>query len=175
MVRTTILRPTARSSPYRSSCRTFQGFLTAVLQNHARKHAVPVNLLGFKYIFPDILQPEVMQRSVAVVCLETERGRIETHWARKSFFSLPSLGILSSDGLLGSYVRFFVVPQDVKSHPTDGVLVYGMHIEGASWDHATKRLCDPRPDQMRAPAPIVHFLPENNHKPDPGEQLGVVC
>lgn len=36
-----------------------QGFLTAVLQNHARKHALPVNVLGFKYDFPDILQPEV--------------------------------------------------------------------------------------------------------------------
>lgn len=61
--------------------------------------------------------------------------------------------------------------QDAKSHPTDGVLVYGMHIEGASWDHATKRLCDPRPDQMRAPAPIVHFLPETDHESNPGEQL----
>lgn len=40
--------------------RASQGFLTAVLQNHARKHAVPVNLLGFKYDFPDIMQPEVV-------------------------------------------------------------------------------------------------------------------
>lgn len=69
---------------------------------------------------------------------------------------------------------FFVVLQDVKTHPTDGVLVYGMHIEGASWDHATKRLCDPRPDQMRAPAPMVHFLPETDHKPNPGEQLSLL-
>lgn len=36
-----------------------QGFLTAILQNHARKHAVPVNLLGFKYQFPDMEQPQV--------------------------------------------------------------------------------------------------------------------
>lgn len=62
-----------------------------------------------------------------------------------------------------------VSAQDAKSHPTNGVLVYGMFIEGASWDDATKRLCDPRPDQIRAPAPIVHFLPEVDHTPDPGE------
>ncbi|CAM9121843.1 unnamed protein product [Hapterophycus canaliculatus] len=96
-------------------CRGPQGFLTAVLQNHARKHAVPVNLLGFKHNFPDILQPE--------------------------------------------------------SHPPDGVLLYGMFIEGASWNDVTKRLCDPRPDQIRAPAPIVHFLPEIDHKPDPADYL----
>lgn len=47
---------------YHSFCRAPQGFLTAVLQNHARKHAVPVNLLGFKYDFPDIMQPEVRPR-----------------------------------------------------------------------------------------------------------------
>ncbi|CAN0537188.1 unnamed protein product, partial [Scytosiphon promiscuus] len=57
---------------------------------------------------------------------------------------------------------------DATSHPADGVLVYGMHLEGASWDHATKRLCDPRPEQMRAPAPMVHFLPETGHTPNPG-------
>eukprot|EP00903_Cladosiphon_okamuranus_P017642 g16249.t1 len=110
-----------RGNPYAFSLPAFffpQGFLTAVLQNHARKHAVPVNLLGFKYNFPDILQPEHATR-----------------------------------------------------HPADGVLVYGMHIEGASWDHATKRLCDPRPDQMRAPAPIVHFLPETDHEPNPADYV----
>lgn len=86
---------------------------------------------------------------------------------------LLALGVLSSDAVSGSYYGILlVVPQDAKSHPADGVLVYGMHIEGASWDHATKRLCDPRPDQMRAPAPIVHFLPETDHEPNPGEQLG---
>lgn len=42
-----------------SADRSPQGFLTAVLQNHARKYQVPVNLLGFKYQFPDIRQPEV--------------------------------------------------------------------------------------------------------------------
>ncbi|CAM9286047.1 unnamed protein product [Ectocarpus sp. 6 AP-2014] len=110
-----------RGNPYAFSLPAFffpQGFLTAVLQNHARKHAVPVNLLGFKYDIPDIMQPE-----------------------------------------------------EAKKHPSDGVFVYGMHIEGASWDHVTKRLCDPRPDQMWAPAPIVHFLPETDHEPNPADYI----
>ncbi|CAN0545595.1 unnamed protein product [Ectocarpus sp. 12 AP-2014] len=46
-----------------------------------------------------------------------------------------------------------------------------MHVEGASWDHTTKRLCDPRPDQMRAPAPILHFLPETDHEPNPADYI----
>ncbi|CAM9656208.1 unnamed protein product [Ascophyllum nodosum] len=54
-------------------------------------------------------------------------------------------------------------PQDLTSHPADGVMVYGMHIEGASWDHVTKRLCDPRHDQIRARAPMLHLLPETDH------------
>lgn len=60
-------------------------------------------------------------------------------------------------------------PQDATVHPSDGVLVYDLHIEGAAWDHASKCLCDPRPDQMRALAPIMHFLPETNHEHNPGE------
>lgn len=65
--------------------------------------------------------------------------------------------------------------QEVSTHPDEGVLVYGLHIEGASWDHGRKRLCDPRPDQMRAPAPIVHFVPETNHKPNPGTSTWADC
>lgn len=63
----------------------------------------------------------------------------------------------------------FFIPQDLTSHPADGVLVYGMQIEGASWDHESKRLCDPRADQMRSQAPIMHFVPETDHEANPGK------
>lgn len=139
-----------------------------------------MNLLGFKYDFPDILQPEVMPGGISLgiasrvvnidnkcgVCVSIDwRDRVGT----SSSFRWLELAVAHP-----GYVHLHMPPlplffQDAKSHPADGVLVYGMHIEGASWDHATKRLCDPRPDQMRAPAPLVHFLPETDHEPSPGE------
>lgn len=75
---------------YHSFCRAPQGFLTAVLQNHARKHEVPVNLLGFKYDFPDILQPEVTPWGVNVLVNMLENckivSRAENSETEKSHF-----------------------------------------------------------------------------------------
>lgn len=76
---------------------------------------------------------------------------------------------LSNAGMQLYDTTIFTIPQDLTSHPADGVMVYGMQIEGASWDHESKRLCDPRADQMRSQAPIMHFVPETDHELNPGK------
>ncbi|CAM9197261.1 unnamed protein product [Discosporangium mesarthrocarpum] len=110
-----------RGNPYAFSLPAFffpQGFLTAVLQNHSRKHAVPINLLSFKFEFPTL-------------------DRVE----------------------------------DATSHPEDGVLVYGMHIEGASWNASERLLQEPNPAETLASAPMVHFLPETGHVANPSNYV----
>lgn len=58
-----------------------QGFLTGVLQNHARKYATPIDTLNFAFSVLDIFEPH-----------------------------------------------------EVTEVPADGVLIYGLFMDGAKWD-----------------------------------------
>uniref|UniRef100_A0A7R9YUZ1 Dynein heavy chain C-terminal domain-containing protein n=2 Tax=Chlamydomonas euryale TaxID=1486919 RepID=A0A7R9YUZ1_9CHLO len=98
-----------------------QGFLTAVLQNHARMSRTPIDRLAFCF---DVL-PRAADGAAA-----------------------PAGGHGSRDS------------KDLPGSVTSGVIVTGLHLEGAGWDERTCALAPPRPRQMTAPLPPVHFRPE---------------
>jgi len=85
-----------------------QGFLTGVLQNHARKYGIPINALDFRF--------EVQQEPVEKI-----------------------------------------------AGPEDGVVVYGLFMEGARYDPSCSRVVDSLPAQMYSVMPAIHFIPQENY------------
>eukprot|EP00753_Platysulcus_tardus_P001934 PLAT11596.26.p1 GENE.PLAT11596.26~~PLAT11596.26.p1 ORF type:complete len:1497 (+),score=952.09 PLAT11596.26:361-4491(+) len=61
--------------------------------------------------------------------------------------------------------RFTVLPPtepDDLLPPEDGVIVYGMQLEGARWDEHAGQLAEALPRQSYAPMPPVHLLPHRD-------------
>ncbi|XP_078792424.1 dynein axonemal heavy chain 2 isoform X2 [Oryzias latipes] len=107
------------------------------------------------------------------------------HWANTaqppilfwlSGFTSPN-GFLTA--VLQSYARqynvsvdtlsweFIVSTSDDKnliSPPMDGVFVWGLFLEGASWDTKNSCLVEPTPMQMVCPVPPIHFKPVKKRK-----------
>ena len=53
--------------------------------------------------------------------------------------------------------------------PEDGCYVYGMHIEGATWNSETHKLADARPKELYSPMPCFLFLPKQHRvQPEQG-------
>ena len=48
--------------------------------------------------------------------------------------------------------------------PEDGVLVYGLFMDGARWDKEKHLLGDLRPREMFSVVPIIHFRPVKDYK-----------
>ena len=57
-----------------------------------------------------------------------------------------------------------IEPADVADKPEDGVLTYGMYLEGASWNRKTKSLVDQKPGEMFISMPVIYFIPTNAYK-----------
>lgn len=51
--------------------------------------------------------------------------------------------------------------------PTDGVYIYGMYLEGASWNKKTKSLNDSKPGEMYTYMPCIYFNPTSGFKRKP--------
>ncbi|XP_038073413.1 dynein heavy chain 6, axonemal-like isoform X3 [Patiria miniata] len=101
-----------------------QGFLTAVLQNHARREGVSVDSLTFDF--------KVM---AGVDDTEETLSNVEEHInVRENAFK-------------------------GASPPADGVLVFGLFLDGARFDLATYMLQDSRPEERFCRLPEVHFIP----------------
>ena len=89
-----------------------QGFMTGVLQTHARKHLVAVNSLTFDFqVYP---------------CHE----------------------------------------DDIDERPTNGVVVAGLYMEGATWDPENHCIKDAAPGQIFSYMRPIHFLPAEDFTPD---------
>ncbi len=56
---------------------------------------------------------------------------------------------------------------EITQGPEDGVYVYGMFMDGARWDGVNRTVIEANPGEMNSPLPVVHFLPEKNHKVSP--------
>ncbi|CAM9578319.1 unnamed protein product [Phaeothamnion confervicola] len=123
-----------------------RAFLTAVLQRHARRHTVAINLLSFGFHFPT---PYATEESSGGDCSSAAEAA-----ARAVAESLQNR----------------VMPA-VAEPPCDGVYIYGLYLEGAAWDCAVGRLVEPPPGHRRAPAPLIHLLPEANRPPPPPEDV----
>ena len=48
--------------------------------------------------------------------------------------------------------------------PEDGVLVYGMYMDGARWDRDAHLIADSKPGEIYAPWPVVHFTPVKDYR-----------
>ncbi len=43
--------------------------------------------------------------------------------------------------------------------PEDGILINGLWVDGARWDHARQWLAESEPGVMISPLPVIHFSP----------------
>lgn len=120
-----------------------QGFLTGVLQTHARKHKVPIDFLSFAYTLLDEPSPEVVQAaSEDVPESPSKKGTPAAMAAEASSGFVPA------------------------PPPDDGVLVEGLFLTGARYNRTLRVLQPPRPKQMVDPLPAIHFEPVENHTRD---------
>jgi len=69
-------------------------------------------------------------------------------------------------------VQDFDDPIVVENAPDEGALIYGMFCDGCRWDYDGMVISDQEFGVMYSQAPIVHFVPCENYKPDP-EQFTV--
>ena len=51
------------------------------------------------------------------------------------------------------------VPLEVSKAPDDGILVFGLFIEGAKWSYEQRCLEEQVPGEMSSTMPMIHFLP----------------
>jgi dynein heavy chain len=64
-------------------------------------------------------------------------------------------------------VQDFDDPADVEAAPDEGALIYGMFCDGCRWDYENMVVADQEFGVMYTQAPIIHFVPCENYKPDP--------
>ncbi|GFO34548.1 dynein heavy chain 1, axonemal, partial [Plakobranchus ocellatus] len=103
-----------------------QGFLTAVLQNHARRESISVDSLTFRF---DVM---ALRSDMA------EEGENNGKVSRAS--SMKSLAFSGTP-------------------PRDGVLIYGLFLDGARWDLETHSLQDCTTDERFCDLPEILFEP----------------
>ena len=54
---------------------------------------------------------------------------------------------------------------DVKESPEDGIICYGLYMEGARWDREKRLMAGSIPGEMYEELPPIHFEPAVRHKP----------
>jgi dynein heavy chain len=72
------------------------------------------------------------------------------------------------DGLSFEFEVLRESPEDIKEGPEDGVILYGLYLEGARFCPATYKIVESTPGKMYDLLPAIHFKPAVNHKQDPG-------
>lgn len=70
------------------------------------------------------------------------------------------------DGLSFAY-EIINKPIEELVEPEDGVIVFGLYLEGARFDIQLNQVIDSRPGQMFDLLPPIHFQPAVNHKQAP--------
>ncbi|OMJ95933.1 hypothetical protein SteCoe_485 [Stentor coeruleus] len=108
-------------------------------------------------------------------------GKPKAYWMSAFFF--PQ-GFLTA--VLQAFSREHVIPVDtlnffyefqtmsnyleVEERPEEGVLIYGLYMEGCRWDFDVMQLEDSRPGEMYSIAPLILFVPSekgtNDLEPD---------
>merc|ERR1711988_638782 len=115
-----------------------QGFLTGVLQTHARKYLISINSLKFSF---RVLSPdEISTVEISENVNEGEIDETEEKNEEKKGESLQD-------------------SEPIKQSQRDGVLVSGLWMEGLAWNVEKQMLQDCRKGEMFSLLPIIHFLP----------------
>ena len=125
-----------------------QGFLTAVLQRHARCYKLPINTLEFTFHFKF-----VPARTLARMVEDDAADRRDT--------SKLHDGDNDDDGEAESVESGLDTALDPDAVGSDGVVVEGIWFDGgAAWNDVEGYMTEATPGQMYAPMPAVHFLPK---------------
>ncbi|ESL08407.1 hypothetical protein TRSC58_03890 [Trypanosoma rangeli SC58] len=53
----------------------------------------------------------------------------------------------------------------------EGVIVYGLYMEGARWDAETRTLAESRPKELYVEMPLIHLDPRVDHINDPKDYV----
>jgi len=109
-------------------------------------------------------------------------GKPFAYWISSMYF--PQ-GFLTS--VLQAYARANMVPVDVLSlqviaedfedpsvlveAPEEGILVYGIYMDGCAWSYQDMVLEDQQPGVMYVQCPVLHLVPTPNYTPDPKKYL----
>ncbi|RKO89719.1 dynein heavy chain and region D6 of dynein motor-domain-containing protein [Blyttiomyces helicus] len=120
-----------------------QGFLTGVLQNHARKYNIPIDTLSFAYKVSDYEEGDPRAAVTSPGLIAGSNGSSET--GSRSQAPADSNAASGQDGGFASEY--------------DGVLVRGLFIEGARWDREKRLLQDSFPMEMFSAMPLIRFVP----------------
>lgn len=71
------------------------------------------------------------------------------------------------DGLSFKFQILTVPPEQIVEAPEDGVIVFGLYLEGARFDQAQQLVVESTPGIMYDLLPAIHFKPAVNHKQAP--------
>jgi dynein heavy chain, axonemal len=71
------------------------------------------------------------------------------------------------DGLSFEFEILTVQPEEITESPEDGVIVFGLYLEGARFDQQRSLVVESRPGIMYDLLPAIHFRPAVNHKQAP--------
>ena len=121
-----------------------QGFMTGVLQTHARKYGLAIDTLSFAYQAPP------------------------SHCGWSQHALIPRCHVLMVS--LGRQI-FKTEHTEMGSPPTDGVVCYGLYTDGCSFNWQDTVLVDSPPSVMHSPMPPIHFLPAVQHVPSKADYV----
>ena len=71
------------------------------------------------------------------------------------------------DGLSFKFEILTKSAEEITESPEDGVIVYGLYLEGARFDREAGVVTESRPGEMYDLLPAIHFQPAVGHKQAP--------
>eukprot|EP01038_Epipyxis_sp_PR26KG_P006339 gene6339-8727_t len=71
------------------------------------------------------------------------------------------------DGLSFEFEILMTPPEEIVTAPEDGVIVYGLYLEGARFDQNIGKVVESTPGKMYDLLPAIHFKPAVGHKQAP--------
>ncbi len=71
------------------------------------------------------------------------------------------------DGLSFEFEILKVAPEEITVAPEDGVIIFGLYLEGARFDQTAGLVVESTPGKMYDLLPAIHFKPAVNHKQAP--------
>jgi len=68
------------------------------------------------------------------------------------------------DGLSFEFDILSEKPEEILQSPDDGVIIFGLYLEGARFDATLGRIVESKPGEMYDLLPTIHFKPAVGHK-----------
>ncbi|OMJ88621.1 hypothetical protein SteCoe_9401 [Stentor coeruleus] len=89
-------------------------------------------------------------------------------FSREHLIPIDSLCFFYEFQIIGNYL-------EVEERPDEGVLIYGLYMEGCRWDFDVMQLEDSRPGEMFSVAPLILFVPseKGSNEPEPDDYFSM--